>query len=69
MRLHEVSWAVSTTLDVDFCLEALEAALKVGKPDIFNTDQGSQFSSTAFTGMLKAQDIRISMDGGMGTSV
>ncbi len=60
---YVVSWAVSTTLEVTFCLEALEAALRQGKPEIFNSDQGSQFTSPAFTGMLKTHDIRISMDG------
>ena len=60
---YVVSWAVSTTQDVGFCLDALEVALTKGTPEIFNSDQGSQFTSTAFTGLLKAHDIRISMDG------
>jgi putative transposase len=60
---YVVSWRLSNTLDLDFCVEALEEALRGGRPDIFNTDQGSQFTSEAFTGLLKQQDIRISMDG------
>jgi putative transposase len=60
---YVVSWAVSTTQDVFFCLEALEDALSKGKPEIFNRDQGSQFTSTAFTDLLKAHAIQISMDG------
>ncbi len=58
-----LSWRLSTTLDVDFCVEALEEALRKGRPEIFNTDQGSQFTSEAFTGLLKQQGIQISMDG------
>ena len=59
-----LSWRLSATLDVDFCLDALEEALtKYGTPTIFNTDQGSQFTSTAFTNILKSHNIRISMDG------
>jgi putative transposase len=59
-----LSWRVSNTLDTDFCIEALEEALqRFGAPDIFNTDQGSQFTSEAFTGVLKGQGINISMDG------
>lgn len=51
-------------MDVSFCVSALEEALaRFGKPEIFNTDQGSQFTSAAFTGTLAAADIRISMDG------
>jgi len=60
---YVVSWAVSTTQDVLFCLDALEGALTKGTPEIFNSDQGSQFTSTAFTSQLKAHGIRISMDG------
>lgn len=60
---YVLSWAVSVTMDVAFCLEALEAALTRGCPEIFNTDQGAQFTSTDFTGRLSASDIRISMDG------
>lgn len=59
-----LSWKVSTTMDIHFCIEAVEEAMeKFGKPDIFNTDQGSQFTSQAFTGLLKDNGIRISMDG------
>ena len=55
--------AVQYTLDAGFCVEALEEALTKGKPDIFNTDQGSQFTSEAFTGLLQQHRVRISMDG------
>ena len=59
-----MSWRLSNTLDADFCTEALDDALsRFDKPEIFNTDQGAQFTSRAFTGKLKAADIRISMDG------
>jgi putative transposase len=59
-----LSWRVSNTLDTDFCIEALEEALqRYGAPEIFNTDQGSQFTSEAFTGVLKDNGIEISMDG------
>ena len=58
-----LSWRVSITMDVHFCLEALEEAIDVhGVPEIVNTDQGSQFTSQAFTGLLKERGIRISMD-------
>lgn len=60
---YVLSWRLSNTMDTSFCIEALEEALKKAKPDIFNTDQGSQFTSDAFTGILKEHDIRISMDG------
>ena len=60
---YVLSWRLSNTLDVDFCVEALEEALKKGRPEIFNTDQGSQFTSEAFTGLLKQHGIQISMDG------
>ena len=57
-------WRVSITLEVDFCLEAVEEALaKYGKPEIFNSDQGSQFTSNDFTGLLLKHGIQISMDG------
>jgi putative transposase len=59
-----LAWRLSITMEVDFCLEAVEEALaKYGKPTIFNTDQGSQFTSTAFTGLLLENGIAISMDG------
>ena len=59
-----LSWRLSNTLDSDFCVEALEDAVnRFGTPDIFNTDQGAQFTSNAFTDVLKHHDIKISMDG------
>jgi putative transposase len=59
-----LSWRLSNTMDVSFCVSALEEALaRFGRPEIFNTDQGSQFTSDAFTGTLTAAGIRISMDG------
>jgi len=59
-----LSWRVSTTLDADFCIDALKEAIEnYGCPEIFNTDQGSQFTSEDFTTVLKAHDIKISMDG------
>jgi putative transposase len=59
-----LSWRVSNTMDAEFCIEALKDALaRHGKPAIFNTDQGSQFTSAEFTGLLKDAKIRISMDG------
>jgi putative transposase len=58
-----VSWALSTGLEVDFCLVALERAFRVGSPEIFNTDQGSQFTSRVFIQKLKERQIQISMDG------
>lgn len=59
-----LAWRLSNTLTTDFCIEALEEAInRYGSPEIFNTDQGSQFTSAEFTGALKAHDIRISMDG------
>lgn len=58
-----VSWRLSNSMDVDFCIEALEDAFAQGKPEIFNTDQGAQFTSREFTHALQSQDIAISMDG------
>jgi len=59
-----LSWRVSNTMDVEFCIEALEEALaRFGRPEIFNTDQGSQFTSPRFTGVLQQAGVRISMDG------
>ena len=58
-----LSWRLSNTLDTRFCLEALSAALEQGEPAIFNTDQGSQFTSEDFTGALLKRQILISMDG------
>lgn len=59
-----LSWRVSNSMDSDFCVDALEEALnRYGSPEIFNTDQGSQFTSEAFTGVLKEANVDISMDG------
>jgi putative transposase len=59
-----LSWRLSNTMDVEFCIEALEEAIKKhGRPEIFNTDQGSQFTSSRFTRILKEAKIKISMDG------
>jgi putative transposase len=61
---HVLAWRLSNTMDTRFCLEALNEALdRHGKPEIFNTDQGSQFTSLAFTGALKDAGVAISMDG------
>ena len=61
---HVLAWRLSNTLDAGFCVEALDDALaRHGPPEIFNTDQGSQFTSGAFTGRLQAAGIQISMDG------
>lgn len=59
-----ITWRISTTLTSDFCVAALEEALdRFGTPEIFNTDQGAQFTSTAFLDVLRTHDIQISMDG------
>jgi putative transposase len=60
---YVLSWRLSNSLEVGFCLEALEAALWGGQPEIFNTDQGAQFTSPAFTGRLATAGVKISMDG------
>jgi putative transposase len=60
---YVLSWKLSNTMDTGFCLDALEEALSLGKPTIFNSDQGSQFTSLEFTGRLEAEEIAISMDG------
>ena len=60
---YVLSWEVSVTLETAFCLSALEWALVKARPEIFNTDQGAQFTSSDFTGALEAASIRISMDG------
>jgi putative transposase len=57
------SWALSITMNVSFCLEALNEALRCAQPEIFNSDQGAQFTSNDFTGRLESAGIRISMDG------
>ena len=59
-----LSWRLSNTMESDFCVQALQEALsRFGRPDIFNTDQGSQFTSKDFTGLLKEHQVKISMDG------
>ncbi len=59
-----LAWRISNTLDTDFCVAALDEALRIhGRPEIFNTDQGSQFTSNEFTNILKEHNIKISMDG------
>jgi putative transposase len=58
-----LSWRLSNSLDTRFCLEALEEALAQGTPEVFNTDQGVQFTSSAYTGRLEAAGVAISMDG------
>lgn len=60
---YVLSWRLSDTLDVEFCIEALNDALSKGRPEIFNSDQGSQFTSDKFTSKLLDHNIRISMDG------
>jgi len=60
---YVLSWEVSTTLQTDFCLSALDWALAQGQPEIFNTDQGAQFTSAEFIGRLESRGIRVSMDG------
>ncbi len=59
-----MAWKLSNTMDASFCIDVLEEAIEnYGTPEIFNTDQGSQFTSDAFTAVLKKHDVRISMDG------
>jgi putative transposase len=60
---YVLSWEISTTLDATFCVSALQRALQISKPGIFNSDQGVQFTSNEFTALLKENGIRISMDG------
>jgi putative transposase len=60
---YVLAWEVSVTMEKDFCLSALDRALIFSNPEIFNTDQGSQFTSTDFTGRLERKGIAISMDG------
>lgn len=60
---YVLSWEISITLETDFCVSALRRALEGGRPEIFNTDQGAQFTSTDFINELKSKEIRISMDG------
>ena len=63
LQSYVLSWELSNSLDSEFCVRALEAALRRGKPEIFNTDQGSQFTSNDFTSRLLDSAIRISRDG------
>jgi putative transposase len=60
---YVLSWRLSNTMDVGFCLEALDEALARGRPEIFNTDQGSQFTSREYTGRLEAAGVAVSRDG------
>ena len=60
---HVLAWKLSNTMDTDFCVTALEAALGKGRPEVFNTDQGAEFTSDAFTQTLQERGIRVSMDG------
>jgi len=60
---YVLSWRLSNTLDADFCVEALKEALRKGRPEIFNTDQGVQFTGEAFTGVLQQNGVKVSMDG------
>ena len=60
---YVLAWRLSNTMDTSFCLDALKDALRKGRPEIFNTDQGAQFTSAAFTDQLEAAGVRISMDG------
>jgi len=59
-----LSWEVSITMETDFCINAVKSAIRRhGKPEVFNSDQGAQYTSTGFTDILKENDIKISMDG------
>ena len=60
---YVLAWKLSNTLAMDFCIDALKEALSKGQPEIFNTDQGSQFTSEAFSGLLLERGMKISMDG------
>lgn len=60
---YVLAWEVSVTLDTGFCVSALDSALRIARPEIFNSDQGAQFTSEEFTGRLKSEGIQISMDG------
>jgi transposase InsO family protein len=60
---HVLSWELSNTMETTFCIDALEKALDVSTPEIFNTDQGAQFTSLSFTKVLLDKEIKISMDG------
>ena len=60
---YVLAWQISNSLETSFCLEALDQAMQMGKPVIFNTDQGAQFTSSAFTSQIISSDIKMSMDG------
>ena len=60
---YVLSWSLSLTRELDFCVEALKRALRRGRPEVFNSDQGSPFTSEKFSGELQAREIAISMDG------
>ena len=60
---YVLAWKLSNTLEADFCIDALKEALSKGQPEIFNTDQGSQFTSEAFSGLLLERGVKVSMDG------
>ena len=60
---YVVAWRLSNTLDADFCVDALEEALGKDTPEVFNTDQGSQFTGEGFTGLLEREGVRVSMEG------
>src|SRR4051812_49629406 len=60
---YVITWRLSNTLDGGFCLEMLEDALRAGTPEVFNTDQGVQFTAAAFTGRLEAAGVAVSMGG------
>lgn len=60
---YVIAWRLSNTLDGSFCTEMLEEALRAGKPEVFNTDQGVQFTASAFTGRLESVGVAVSMDG------
>ncbi len=60
---YVITWRLSNTLDGSFCVEMLEEALRLGKPEVFNTDQGVQFTASAFTGRLESAGVAVSMDG------
>jgi len=60
---YVIAWDISVSLELDFCLKTLKQALRQAKPEIFNSDQGSQFTSEKFTGLLEENEVAISMDG------
>jgi putative transposase len=60
---YVIAWRLSNTLDGSFCLEMIEEALRAGRPEVFNTDQGVQFTASAFTGRLESAGVAVSMDG------